>query len=424
MLLYNILVYLIQPLIWIRLLWRSRHIPAYRHHLSERYGFYKQKINAGGIILHSVSIGETLAAIPLIHSLQKLHPYIPITVTSMTPTGIEQTKLAFGNKVFYGYLPYDLPGAINRFINHINPILVITIETELWPNLIKSLYRKGIPFIIANARLSLRSAKNYQKIKNFMAHIMQHITLIAAQYEDDGARFISLGLKTNQLAIIGNLKFEISVSTHITKQAKKLRKLWNNQRPIWIAASTHYGEEKILLKTHHNLLQSFPNLLMILAPRHPERFSIVQQMIKKSGFNYILQSSGNIPSSTTQIVINDTMGKLMLLYGIVDVAFIGGSLIKHGGHNPLEAAAHGIPIIMGPYTFNFQQICIKLKQEQGLITITDSISLTLEIFKLLNNKHHRLFHGNRANKFLYKNQGALKRLLCLIEPYLNLNKNQ
>ncbi|QOI10864.1 lipid IV(A) 3-deoxy-D-manno-octulosonic acid transferase [Blochmannia endosymbiont of Colobopsis nipponica] len=419
---YNILIYLIQPFIWIKLLWNSIRIPAYRYNLTERYGFYKQNFRNRGIILHSVSIGEIFAAAPLVHSLQKLYPDIPITITTMTPTGIRQAKLIFGNKVSYSYLPYDLPGATNRFIKHTNPMLVIIMETEIWPNLINSLYYKNIPCIIANARLSIKSFIGYKKIRKFFKSVILNITLVAAQNQKDGLRFMELGLKKNKLAITGNLKFEIHLNKNLIQQSQKLREQWNNKRPIWIAASTHYGEEKILLNAHKMLLKIFPNLLMILTPRHPERFTEVKKITAKAKFKFLSRSSGKNPSNTTQVIINDTMGELMLLYGIADLAFIGGSLVKHGGHNPLEAAAHSIPIIMGPHILNFQDICIKLTKKHGLITINNVTTLTTEIHKILKNKKHRLKLGFNANKFLNKNKGSLKKLLHLLKPYLTKNQ--
>ncbi|WP_118986043.1 lipid IV(A) 3-deoxy-D-manno-octulosonic acid transferase [Photorhabdus sp. CRCIA-P01] len=416
--LYQVLLYLIQPLIWLRLLLRSRQAPAYRQRWGERYGFCAGKVAAGGILLHSVSVGETLAAIPLVRALRHHYPFLPITVTTMTPTGSERVLSALGNDVNHVYLPYDLPGSMERFLNQVNPKLVIIMETELWPNLIFQLHQRNIPLVIANARLSARSAEGYQKVASFVKTMLRSITLIAAQNPEDGERFVELGLKRSQLAITGSLKFDISVTPELAAKAVTLRRQWAARRPVWIATSTHDGEESIILDAHCKLLKQCPSLLLILVPRHPERFIKAEELTKKAGLSYILRSSDKIPDANIQVVIGDTMGELMLLYGIADLAFVGGSLVERGGHNPLEAAAHAIPVLMGPHTFNFKDICTKLNQANGLITVTDSHSLFTEINSLLTDEDYRLYYGRHAAEVLHENQGALQRLLKLLEPYL------
>ncbi|MDU1026341.1 MAG: lipid IV(A) 3-deoxy-D-manno-octulosonic acid transferase, partial [Leclercia adecarboxylata] len=296
--------------------------------------------------------------------------------------------------------------------------LVIVMETELWPNMISALHSRKIPLVVANARLSERSAKGYGKLGKFMRRLLSKITLIAAQNEEDGARFLSLGLKRNQLAVTGSLKFDISVTPELAARAITLRRQWAPRRKVWIATSTHDGEEEIILQAHRQLLESFPDLLLILVPRHPERFKDARDMVQKGGFSFTMRSSGEIPSSGTQVVIGDTMGELMLLYGIADLAFVGGSLVERGGHNPLEPAAHAIPVLMGPHTFNFKDICAKLQQADGLITVTDAHSIVKEVSTLLTDEDYRLWYGRHAVEVLHQNQGALTRLLQLLQPYL------
>ncbi|WP_109409859.1 lipid IV(A) 3-deoxy-D-manno-octulosonic acid transferase [Proteus genomosp. 4] len=416
--LYQVLLYLIQPLIWLRLLLRSRKAPAYRKRWGERYGFCKGKVVPQGILLHSVSVGETLAAVPLVRALRHHYPDLPITVTTMTPTGSERVRSAFGDDVYHVYLPYDLPGSVNRFLKTVDPKLVIIMETELWPNLISKLHQRKIPLIIANARLSERSAAGYQKLGSFVKTMLQKITLIAAQNQEDGERFIELGLKRSHLHVTGSLKFDISVTPELAARAVALRRQWAAHRPVWIATSTHEGEETIILETHKKLLTQFPQLLLILVPRHPERFPKAEQLTRDAGLKYTLRSTDAVPDAQTQVVIGDTMGELMLLYGIADLAFVGGSLVERGGHNPLEAAAHAIPVIMGPHTFNFKNICAKLDQAEGLITVTDSQSMATAIASLLNDEDYRRYYGRHAVEVLHENQGALLRLLTLLSPYL------
>lgn len=419
--LYTLLLYLIQPLIWIRLWLRGYKAPAYRKRWLERYGFCRGKVQSGGLLLHSVSVGETQAAIPLIKILRQHYPNLPVTITTMTPTGSERVKSAFGNDVGHVYLPYDLPDALSRFLNFVQPRLVIIMETELWPNLIRVLNQRKIPLIIANARLSERSAQGYRKLGKFVRTILQRITLIAAQSAEDGERFVTLGLSRQQLSITGNIKFDISLKPSVATRAADLRQQWAANRPVWIAASTHDGEEAILLAAHRLLLHTFPNLLFILVPRHPERFATVKALINKSGFNFITRSTAEIPQANTQVVMGDTMGELMLLYGVADLAFIGGSLSLTGGHNPLEPAAHRIPLLMGPNIFNFKEICSKLMQRDALITVTDSQSLVVAITDLLTHENSRREYGQRALDVLRQNQGALEKLVQLIGPYLQNN---
>lgn len=421
MILYNMIMYFIQPVVWIRLLWCSRRAPSYRKRWLERYSLCnKSIIKPNGIILHAVSLGETLLSMPLIRSLQKRYPDIIITLTSMTPTGIAlaESKRISHNNLYCRYLPYDLPGAMKRFVNEVRPKLVIVMETELWPNFISVLYARSIPFIVVNARMSLRSFNRYRKIRFFIALIMERITLVAAQHKEDAARFFRLGLKKNKLFITGNLKFDIEVPRNLLKKISFLKDTWVKNRRVWIVSSTHVGEEILLLQAHKKLLKIFPNLLMILVPRHPERCIDIRNITEQIGLSYIIKSSGFISVKNVQVVINDTIGELMLLYGISDIAFVGGSLVKHGGHNPLEPAAYAIPIIMGPYTFNFSDICIKLRKAGGLITVTNISSLVSVMSIFLKDKQCRLDYGYRAMHVLKKNQGALKQLLCLLDTVI------
>ncbi|WP_348666549.1 lipid IV(A) 3-deoxy-D-manno-octulosonic acid transferase [Arsenophonus symbiont of Ornithomya chloropus] len=422
--LYQILMYLIQPIILCRLLWNAYKYPAYLKRWNERYGFYNSKVIPGGILLHSVSVGETLAAFPLVKILRHYYPELPITITTMTPTGSERVLSEFGNNVYHVYLPYDLIGSVVRFINQINPKLTIIMEKELWPNLIIKLRQRKIPLIIANARMSEKSAINYQKLGCFIEKLLQKITLIAVQNKEDGERFIKLGLPRKKISVIGNLKFDIHITPELEIKTITLRQKWALlRRPVWIASSTHDGEESIILEAHIQLLKKFPDLLLILVPRHPERFKYSKELTKKSKLHYILKSKNTLPNANTQVIIGDTMGELMLLYGIADLAFIGGSLVKKGGHNPLEAAIHAIPILMGPHTFNFQDICNSLKKINGLITVNNTQSLIVTISNLLKNKNVRSYHGHQAAELVYKNQGVSEKLIKLLKPYLKKTKN-
>ena len=248
---------------------------------------------------------------------------------------------------------------------------------------------------------------------------MQKISCIAAQNSEDGKRFITLGAKSEQVTVTGSLKFDISVTPELAAKAVALRRQWAAHRPVWIAASTHEGEERIILETHRQLLSQFPTLLLILVPRHPERFQSVKELAEKLAFEPLMRSDNQTPSATTQVLIGDTMGELMLLYGIADVAFVGGSLVERGGHNPLEPSAHAIPVIMGPHIWNFKDICGRLEQAQGLITVADHAALFQEMTQLLADSDLRKYYGLHAVDVLHQNQGALQQLLHIVEPYLN-----
>lgn len=418
--LYTCLLYLIQPLVWLRLLWRSRKAPAYRKRWLERYGFCHGKVKAHGILIHSVSVGETIAAIPLIKALQHRYPHLPITVTTMTPTGSQQVVKSLGNTVSHVYLPYDLPGSIRRFLKQLQPKLVIIMETELWPNLITALYQRHIPLVIANARLSERSAKRYAKLGNAIRRLMPQITHIAAQNQFDAQRFIDLGLPQDHITVTGSIKFDIHLSEQQQQNIADLKAAWSSQRPVWIAASTHHGEDDIILMAHKHLLKSYPDLLLILVPRHPERFASVEKLINDYGLTYQLRSENQVPTPQTQIILGNTMGELIVLYGMADIAFVGGSLVERGGHNPLEPALHHLPIIMGEHTFNFNVICKQLIQANGLwVTQATKDDLSQKISQLLQDKTLRKRVGENAFLVLKHNQGALDRLLTVIDNPLS-----
>ena len=418
---YTCLMYLIQPFVLLFMLLRSLKAPNYRKRLGERYGIYANlvKPTQDGIVIHAASVGEVIAATPLVKRIQKDYPHLPITFTTVTPTGSERVKAAFGETVTHCYLPYDLPCVINRFIDFIQPKVFIVIETELWPNLIDCLARRNIPFIVANARLSARSARRYGKVKQHLQRMFSQISLIAPQDSISGKRYLELGYEKDRLQLTGNIKYDLVVSDELLKDIATLHESWAKDRQIWIAASTHEGEEELILQAHHLLLKKHPNLLLLLVPRHPERFNPVADLIEKANFNFIRRSTGEIPSESTQVILGDTMGELMLMYGISDIAFVGGSLVKHGGHNPLEPLAFKLPVVSGKHTFNFPEVFTSLLEVQGVLQINSTEKALSEIIdKLLNSKGARQRLGNAGYEVLIENRGALQRLLDLLHPYL------
>lgn len=422
---YSSLIYLLQPFILLFMLIRSLKAPNYRKRICERYGRFhstQQQPQPNGIIIHAASVGEVIAATPLVRRIQQDYPYLPITMTTVTPTGSDRVKSAFGDTVNHLYLPYDLPSAINRFLDFVQPKVCIVIETEIWPNLINQLHRRNIPFIIANARLSARSARRYGWVKNRLRNMFNQINLIAPQDEISGKRYLDLGFK-GQLEITGNIKYDLQITEELLGKIQHLKSQGLNHRPIWIAASTHEGEEEIILESHRTLLQKFPNLLLILAPRHPERFNAVADLIEKQKFNYCRRSENISVAASTEILLGDTMGELMTMYGVSDIAFVGGSLVKHGGHNPLEPLAFKLPVISGKHTFNFPEVFQNLLAVQGALEIhSNSTALSQSVEKLLNSPTARERLGNAGYNVLHKNRGALLRLFGLLEKYLKMEK--
>ena len=401
---------------------KSLKQPNYRKRLSERYGIYPHftKPTPNGVIVHAASVGEVIAATPLIKAIQVRYPKLPITITTVTPTGSARVKDAFGESVSHFYLPYDLPDAINRFIDFVQPKLMIVIETELWPNLIARFHQRNIPFIVANARLSPRSAKRYGWIKRALKGTWQRNNMILAKDKVSEQRYLDLGYPHEKLVNTGNLKFDLEITEHIRKKVFETVEALNiSKRLVWIAGSTHEGEEKMILNAHQELIKKYPDLLLILVPRHPERFNQVEELIQKSGLSYRKRSQFEPLEQTTQVLLGDTMGEMMVLYGLAEIAFVGGSLVKHGGHNPLEPIAFELPVISGVNTYNFPEIFAKLRSVHGVVEVESSEeALAQTVAFLLENTSARERIARYGFEVLKENQGALARHLHLLAPYL------
>ena len=419
---YTCVMYLAQPFLWLSLLAGSMKASRSRKRLGERYGLYCKLSSPkpNGVLIHAASVGEVIAAVPLIKRIQQDYPHLSITVTTMTPTGSDRVKAVFGESVTHVYLPYDLPDAVARFIGFVQPSLVVVIETELWFNLIHQLAKKQIPFVIVNARLSARSTKRYGWFKKALKPLLENITLIAPQDEVSLSRYAQLGIAPERLKLTGNIKYDLNLTDDLLANISALKTQWNTGRPIWIAASTHEGEDEIILKSHRTLLQRFPDLLLILVPRHPERFNSVAQLIEQQRFNYIRRSTHLVPQAETQVLLGDSMGELMLLYGLANVALVGGSLVAHGGHNPLEPLAFKLPVISGKHTFNFPEIFTKLEQRQGVLMTEENPQAVAEaVAQFLESPTLSQRYGNAGYAVLNENRGALQRVMDLLKPYLN-----
>lgn len=409
---YTILFYLALPFIFLRLLWRSRSQPAYRERIGERFGFYQQHLD-GSIWVHAVSMGETLAAVPLVKALKQAHPHLPIIMTTMTPTGAEQVSKSLGSSVTHAFIPYDIPFAIKRFLTNFKPQCAIVMETELWPNLIAMCRAKDVPVCLTNARLSERSARGYQRIAWLTRPMLQSLAVIATHGHADAERFIKLGAPKEKVMVCGSLKFDLEITGTVRAQGDTLRKEIGRDRFVWIAASTHEGEESQLLAAHRTLVARDPKALLILVPRHPDRFDAVAELAAQN-FKTARRSAKQNVTADVGVYLGDTMGELLILYGAADITFVGGSFIERGGHNMLEPAALEKAILTGPSDYNFAEISAQFVQHQALKKVANSAELAQTLIDLRDHPEQATQMANRAKTLLQANQGALqKQLHCI-----------
>ena len=421
-LLYSLLLYLLLPAVLLRLCWRARRAPDYACRWGERFGWVAP-LSGPVIWVHAVSVGETLASAPLIRRLRADHPRATVLVTTTTPTGSARVRALFGTSVAHCYAPYDFPDAVARFLRRVRPALVVVMETELWPNLLHACAARGIPVVLANARLSARSARGYARVKSLTAPMLRALTRVAAQTLADGERFLSLGLKPEQLQLAGNLKFDLDLSPELRARAAALHAAWagSHARPVWLAASTHAGEDALVLAAHAEILRVLPATLLVLAPRHPERFASVDGACRRTGFTIQRRSdagtaatAGSV-SAETQILLGDTMGELLAFCGAADVVFVGGSLVPVGGHNLIEPAAWGRPVLAGPHLFNFAEAAALLRAAGGL-RICTAAELPPAVIELLTEPDYREKAGAAARAVAEANRGALARVMAVIAP--------
>ncbi|PLW71012.1 3-deoxy-D-manno-octulosonic acid transferase [Pseudohalioglobus lutimaris] len=414
--LYSALFYLLVPVLLVRMLLRSRRAPAYRQRLAERFGVFScpRQVTEGKVIwVHAVSVGETLAAAPLIEQLLARWPEHRLVVTTTTPTGSERVQALFGDRVFHVYLPWDIPGAVSRFLRKVRPELLVVMETELWPNMLHYSHRQGCHIVLANARLSARSARGYARFSKLTSGMLNSLGSVACQASADGERLLALGLPAERLHITGSIKFDIDLDEHLQDQARSLRLALQN-RPVLLASSTHQGEEELILDAFSIVRERVPGLLCLLVPRHPERFESVYQLCLSRGLRTARRSAAEEVSAEHQVLLGDTMGELRLLSGAADVCVIGGSFIEHGGQNVLEAAAWGVPVISGPHMFNFSEITTMLLEAGGMIQLQGAAELGPALEQLLVDEARREAMGAAAAAVVAANRGALHRLLGLI----------
>ncbi|MBS0287606.1 MAG: lipid IV(A) 3-deoxy-D-manno-octulosonic acid transferase [Proteobacteria bacterium] len=416
---YTAVFTLLLPYIFFRLWVRSLRFKGYRRRWAERLGTIPLPPLEEVLWVHAVSVGEALAAIPLIHRVREQYPNTPILMTTTTPTGSERVQAAFkdllGKQVYHCYLPYDLPWTLNSFFKRIKPKLLVLMETELWPNLLHACTQRNLPVLIANARLSPKSAKRYGWINYFMRSMIKPIWGVAAQSALDAKRFQHLGISPEKVHDTGNIKFDLQLPSYLTEAGVELRQEMGKERLVWIAASTHEGEESAVLTVYASLKQRFPALLLLLVPRHPDRFNKVAALCTERGFKMIRRSQKQKLNSDTDIFLGDTMGEMPLFYAASDVAFVGGSFVPVGGHNLLEPAALGLPVLTGPQLFNFVAISELLINAKGATIVQNEQALEQELVRLLENAHLRHSQGKLAKAVVEENRGALDRLVNLID---------
>ncbi len=415
--LYTLAIYLVTPLLLLRLLLRGARSTSGRRRWPERFGFFKAPEFTGSLWIHAVSVGEVNAAEPLIKALSRDYPGAPLVITTVTATGSARVHQLFGDSVFHVYLPYDLPFAISRFLHKVRPRLGLIVETEIWPNLYFACCRRGIPLMIVNARLSDRSLRGYRPMLGVVRSALRCVSKIAAQSRKDVARYRLLGADPRQLVVTGNLKFDMPIPHGALERGAELRTHWGAQRPVWIAASTHEGEELMVLEAHREVLRQIPGALLLLAPRHPERFRVVEQLVRGRGFELATYQSDGCPSAAHEVFLIDAMGQLMPFFAAAEVAFVGGSLVPTGGHNVLEPAALSTPVLVGPYTFNFEEITTGLIQQGGAARVRGD-QLGHDVLALLLDVATRERMGLAAQQVFDRERGAVKRIGQLIDTLL------
>lgn len=417
-LLYNLAYLLLLPLMFMRLWWRGRHNPAYRQRWGERLGRYSQAPLAGrAVVFHAVSVGEVHAALPLLEQFLQRYPEVPVVVTATTPTGSARVQQLLGSRVQHVYLPYDLPWCLAGFFRQFNPRLLVLLETELWPNLLQACSARHCPALLVNARLSPKSFASYQRISGLTRQMLRQLAVVAAQAAADGERFVALGLPATALHITGSLKFDLTVQIDKVTQAQQLKAQWQ-ARPVWIAASTREGEDSQVLAAFKRALTQLPDLLLILVPRHPERFVSAAELATAAGLRTLRYSSSDAVQQDTQVLVGDSLGDMHFYYSLADIAFVGGSLVPTGCQNIIEAAALGLPVITGPSLYNFRAASDALIEAHAMQVVADAEELGGQLVALFKDATRRQMMAANAKAVVATNIGATTRTLTLIQQAL------
>ncbi|ARG96845.1 lipid IV(A) 3-deoxy-D-manno-octulosonic acid transferase [Legionella micdadei] len=413
---YSFLMYLLTPYLILRLWWKGRRLPAYRQRIAERFSLDPQKQQEIDIWVHAVSLGEVIAVTPLIDAL--LDKKWRILMTTMTPTGAERVKVRFGDKVSHRYVPYDLPVVVNRFFKKTKPRLGLIVETELWPNLIHYATKAQVPLFLINARLSDRSCQGYKKVDFLFKPVLNQFKAIFAQSEDDAKRFKTLGADEERVVVLGNMKFDLQTQNINSEMFLELKNCWGRERTVVMVASTHDDEEQQILSRLKKLQAGLANMVLLIAPRHPERFQKVYQLSMDQGFNTGLRSQIETINPNNEVIILDSLGELLGFYQISDYAFVGGSLVPVGGHNVLEPIAMRVPVFSGPEVHNFKTICRDLQVAQAIELAENADDLIDRIIALHQDENKKRRLVDNATSVLEANKGAVQRYAAQAEAVL------
>jgi len=417
--LYTLILFLLVPYALLRLLYLSLRNPKYRKRWPERFGFIPPHNGLQNILwIHAVSVGEVNATRPLVELLKRDYSDYGIVITTMTPTGADTVLNLYGHSVTHFYVPYDLPAGVCSFMKRVRPTLLLVMETELWPNLYHYCNKFNIPIIIANARMSGKSFRGYMRFRKLVSNTLQKVSLIAAQTREDANRFEQLGGNPARIEVVGNMKFDIQPEIPATAELEKLRADFTRGRPVWIAASTHDREEEIIISAYKQVLSMHPDCLLILAPRHPERFDKVAELSTEAGLRTARKSNGITIEPEVQVFILDTLGELPLYYALSDLAFVGGSLVPAGGHNMLEPASQGLPIITGPYKHNFTEISDRLEACGAVFIVNDETGLVNIVNQLVNDRGLRSAAGKAGRQLVVSGRGSSQRLMHKLTAFL------
>ncbi|BCT92649.1 3-deoxy-D-manno-octulosonic acid transferase [Lysobacter helvus] len=419
--LYSAALYLLLPITVYHLIWRGFRQAEYFRRWPERYGMYGSPVDDDApretLWVHAVSVGEVNAAAPLVNALRRLHPDLPLLVTTITPTGSARVRALWGEDVQHVYLPYDLPGAVRRFFTHFRPRAGLVLETELWPNLLFGAREQGVPTYILNARLSERSLRGYRLLAPLVGRALRTVRRVGAQSKADAERFVQLGAREEQVQDLGNLKFDTPVPDNLAAFVAQFRERLGT-RNAWIAASTHDGEEAAVVAMHRALRATHPELLLVWAPRHPERFRAAVDHAHAAGWRVATRRLTRWPGADDDVFVVDTLGELMAFYACAQVAFVGGSLQPIGGHNLLEPAAVGTAMVTGPHLHNFTEIAHRLEQAGAVRIVPDAGAATVAIGELLDDEAARARMVAAGYRLVEEGRGALARTLGLIAPVL------
>jgi 3-deoxy-D-manno-octulosonic-acid transferase len=415
---YTLAMYLLTPVILYRLALRGLRFREYLARWKERFGYFPDPGLEQPIWVHAVSMGEVNAAVPLIDALMRRYAGTPFVITTVTPTGSTRVQKLYGDRVFHVYLPYDLPASVHRFLDRVRPRLAVIMETEIWPNLFFACHERKVPIVIANARLSERSLRGYGPVRPLARRAIRRASQVAAQSQPDADRLIRLGANRHRLRVVGNTKYDMRVPDGLEADGGRLRASWGPDRPVWIAASTHEGEELAVIEAHARVLRRFPDAVLLWAPRHPERFRNVAQACRQFGFETATRSDDGIGRPGIQCFVGDTLGELLTFYAASDVAFVAGSLQPIGGHNVLEPAALGKPVLVGPEMHNFEEITATLEAADAIVRVRDAASLGDTVTRLLSQPAHALAIGARARDVFQAERGAVERVMTIIDGVL------